>query len=138
MLLGRKTAFCLAILWKAEITSPLLWVIFFLTLQNLLNSFPHKRFMGFISFSFDRRSGLIKGGVRLLTCCVKMTGTQLPNRTQSGREVYVSLDFRVQCVVSASSDLDPLFTDTYLLLCIAQALGQFFPTDYHLILTTTP
>lgn len=48
------------------------------------------------------------------------------------------LDFRVQCVVSASSDLDPLFTDTYLLLCIAQALGQFFRTDYHLILSTTP
>lgn len=71
-----------------HLTSPL--GDFFLTLQNLLNSFPHKRFMGFISFSFDRRSGLIKGGVRLLTCCVKMAGTRLPKRTQSGRTVLTS------------------------------------------------
>lgn len=51
--------------------------------------FPSHTFLGFISFSFQRRSGLIKGGVRLLTCCVKMTGTQLPKRERGLRPSWL-------------------------------------------------
>lgn len=89
MLLGGKMAFCLAILWKAEITSPLLWVIFFSYSSKPPELFPSHRFLSFISFSFYRRSGLIKGGVRLLTCCVKMTGTQLPKRERGLRPSWL-------------------------------------------------
>lgn len=63
---------------------------FFSYSSKLPELFPSHTFLCFISFSFDRRSGLIKGGVRLLTCGVKMAGTQLPKRTQSGRTVLTS------------------------------------------------
>lgn len=70
-----------------------------------------------------------------MTCYVNMKVINSPREASKVRERPVFL--LALKSLSASLDLDALLTYTHLLPYRAQTLGQFFLTDYHLILTTT-
>lgn len=78
---------------------------------------------------------LLKGRVRLLTRYVNRKVVNNPREASKAREGPVFL--LALKSPSARGDLDALLTYTHL-PSRAQTRGQFFLTDYHLILTTTP